>query len=132
MQNRVEIEDIEAMRRQEGIEDVELREDIRGLQAGDFIKLTFLFGPKSAETLLVRITSIRGAAFRGKVTGDPTRPGPSKLRPGSMVVFTAAHIHSIAKRGTKRTTTEKPLRVGVPRGQAPLKSSGSDSLAHRL
>jgi hypothetical protein len=99
MRNRVEIEDIEDMRRQEGIVDVELREQIRGLRVGDFIRITFLFGPRATETVAVRITSIRGAAFRGKLASGPILAGLSGLRAGSAVAFTRAHIHSVLKRG---------------------------------
>src|SRR5262249_51221317 len=95
MRHPVEIEDIEEMRRREGIEDIELRDEIRGLQVGDFVKLTLRAGTKSFETLLVRITSIRGPAFGGKLADGPASAGPSKLRVGSRIAFTAAHIHSI-------------------------------------
>ena len=69
MRPAVAIEEIEQMRRQQGIEDAELRREIRGLRVGDRVKLTFLPGATSAagETLLVRITSINGRAFRGKL-----------------------------------------------------------------
>jgi hypothetical protein len=99
MRHPVEIENIEEMRRREGIEDVELREEIRRLHIGDFVKLTFLTGTKSfaGETLWVRITSIRGDAFRGKVANRPGSTGLSKLRVGSPVAFTTAHIHSLPK-----------------------------------
>jgi hypothetical protein len=99
MRNRVVIENIEELRRREGIVDVELREAIRGLRAGDFVRLTLLAGATSpaGETLLVRITSIRGGAFRGKLAGRPASAGLAQLRAGSPVVFTAAHIHSLPK-----------------------------------
>ena len=93
MGKRVEIEDIEAMRRRVGVDDVELREAIRGLRIGDCVRLTLLVGEASAapRTVLVRITGIRGPEFRGKLAS----PGPSGLRPGARVAFTAAHIHSL-------------------------------------
>ena len=40
MRNLVEIEDIDALRRRVGINDVELREQARRLQVGDHVKLT--------------------------------------------------------------------------------------------
>jgi hypothetical protein len=46
MRNPVEIENIEEMRRQEGVEDSELREEIRGLLVGHCVKLTLLAGTK--------------------------------------------------------------------------------------
>jgi hypothetical protein len=99
MRKLVEIENIEEMRRQAGIDDVELREEIRGLEIGDLVKLTLLTGTNSSarETLLVRITSIRGSMFRGKLANKPATTGLSKLRVGSHVAFTPAHIHSVAK-----------------------------------
>src|SRR5438477_584590 len=54
-----QIENIEELRRREGIDDVELREEVRGLGVGDVVMLTFLTGTNSfaGETLPVRITS---------------------------------------------------------------------------
>ena len=40
MRNLFVVEDIEEMRRRQGIEDIELQEEIRGLKIGDFVKLT--------------------------------------------------------------------------------------------
>jgi hypothetical protein len=98
MGNAVEIEDIEQARRLAGIDDVQLRSEIRGLHVGDVVKLTFLIGPTSFETLSVRITSINGSAFRGKLAASPVARALSKLRAGSSVAFAAAHIHSLVKR----------------------------------
>jgi hypothetical protein len=98
MRARVEIQNIEDMRRRAGIEDVELREAIRGLRVGAFVKLTLLAGAQAVagETLLVRITSIRGDAFRGKLAGRPTSAGLAGLRVGLALAFTGSHIHSLA------------------------------------
>lgn len=93
----VEIEDILAMRRREGIDDVDLARDIQRLQVGRCVKLTFLFDSKAAESMLVRITSIRGNTFRGKLASEPVAPGLLQLRTGATIVFTAAHIHSIPR-----------------------------------
>ena len=98
MRQAVEIENIEEMRRREGIDDVELRDAIRKLRVGDFVKLTLLDGAKSAETLVVRITNIKGALFRGKLASNPTCAGLSKLAAGSPLAFTTAHIHSVTER----------------------------------
>ena len=97
MRTTIEIENIEEMRRQEGIDDVELRVKIRGLKVGDFIKLTFVTGEAFVETSLVRITSIRGFAFRGKLAKRPTSTGLRRLAAGASVSFTTAHIHSVLK-----------------------------------
>ena len=96
----MEIEDIQQLRWKQGIEDVELHAEISGLQVGDSVNLTFRADKESiaGETLLVRITSIKGCAFRGKLAAKPARIGLSDLRVGSLVRFTATHIHSISKR----------------------------------
>jgi hypothetical protein len=99
MRHIVQIENIEDLRRREGIEDVELRNAIRGLAVGDVVKLTFLTGatPNAGETLRVRITRIEDGEFRGKLGSTPAAIGLSNLRAGSSVAFTSAHIHSLVK-----------------------------------
>jgi hypothetical protein len=99
MRNPIAIENIEDLRRRQGIDDVELRAEIRGLQIGDFVKLTFLPDTKSltGETLRVRITSIRGSAFRGKLADRAASGALAKLRVGAPVTFTTDHIHSVPK-----------------------------------
>jgi hypothetical protein len=101
MRIAVEIEDIEQRRLQAGIDDVELRSEIRRLRVGDVVYVTFLTGPTAFEMLPVRVTSIRGAAFRGKLADSPGSPALSRLRAGSPLAFTAAHIHSLL-RGSMR------------------------------
>ncbi len=103
MQSSIVVEDIEGMRRRQGIDDVELREEIRALKVGDFIKLTLLTrtGPYAGETLLVRITHISGFQFSGALAVRPTITSLSKLRLGSPIRFTTAHIHSVAKGNPK-------------------------------
>jgi hypothetical protein len=96
MANTIELENIEEMRRQEGIDDIELRQEIHRLEIGDLVKLTLLASNKSFETLCVRITRIRGTAFRGKLASKPACAGLC-LQAGAAVSFTAAHIHSIPK-----------------------------------
>jgi hypothetical protein len=93
MGKRVEIEDIEAMRRDVGVDDIELRGAIRELRAGDRVRLTLFAesAPAARQTVLVRITAISGPTFRGKLAS----PGPSGLPPGARIAFTAAHIHSL-------------------------------------
>src|SRR5947209_20416805 len=89
MVNPAVIENIEAMRRQEGIDDVQLREEVRGLKVGDLVKLTLLTDAKSStsETLAVRITSVRGRIFHGELAGKPTSAGLSTLRVGPLPAF---------------------------------------------
>jgi hypothetical protein len=93
----VEIENIEQLRLREGIDDLELRQAIRGLRVGDLVRLTLLTGatPSAGEMLLVRITRIRGETFRGKLTQSPSSANLSSLRAGAIVVFSRDHIHSL-------------------------------------
>ena len=85
MAKPVEIENIEEMRRRVGIDDVELRQAIRGLRIGDYVKLTLRTGATSSagEVFLVRITRIRGPEFRGKLADRLASPARSGLRAGS-------------------------------------------------
>src|SRR5436853_3698213 len=84
MRNAIEIEDITAMRRRHGIDDVELGQEILALKKGDLVRLTFRTRarPLASETLPVRITSIRGYAYRGKLATGPTASALSELRAG--------------------------------------------------
>jgi hypothetical protein len=97
VQNLVQIEDIREMRRLQGIEDVELEQQIRDLHVGDFVRLTLLKGAlmePTGETVEVRITSIKGAIFTGKLRAKPTSHCLAQLAAGAGLRFTAAHIHS--------------------------------------
>jgi hypothetical protein len=99
MKSPVEIEDIEQLRRRAAIDDVELHEAIQGLRAGDYVKLTILAHAKAvtSETVLVRITRVKGSDFRGKLAVRPASPGFSELQIGAPLTFTADHIHSLPK-----------------------------------
>ena len=101
MERTITIENIEEMRRREGVEDLELGQQIRELAAGDVVRLTFLGEPRAfpGEVLPVRITSIKDGAFRGKLLNKPTTAALAELRAGAPVTFTAANIHSVAKHG---------------------------------
>ena len=104
MPDTVEIEDIDSLRRQSGVDDVELRDEIRGLHAGDLVKITFRSSakPSAPETLPVRITSVRGERFRGALARQPASAALAGLAVGEPVAFTACHIHSILRRGGPR------------------------------
>jgi hypothetical protein len=93
----IEIENIDELRRREGIDDVELHEDIGRLRVGDQVRLTFLSGASLRETLPVRITHIRVGQFRGRLAGRVARPELLGLRADALVTFTAGQIHSIAR-----------------------------------
>lgn len=93
MTGSLEIENIEEIRRKQGIDDVELRLDIRDLRVGDLVRISFLSETRSFETVLVRLTRIRGLTFRGKLVKRASR-----MRAGDIVAFSAEHIHSVLKR----------------------------------
>ena len=97
MAEPITIENIDEMRRQEGIDDVELHEEIRRLRVGDHVRLTFLGGANLRETLPIRITRIEAGRFRGRLMGRPVHPELLGLRPDALVSFTAGQIHSIAR-----------------------------------
>jgi hypothetical protein len=98
MSTVIPLENIEELRREQGIDDVDLRMEIRTLRVGDFVKLTFLIGTAAFETLSVRITSIRGSAFRGKLAKRPRASGLAKLPADTPILFTTAHIHSLIRK----------------------------------
>ena len=104
MDKQVALEDIEERRRSVGIDDVELREAIRGLRVGDHVRLTLLASPKASagETLLVRITRIRSPRFWGELAEKPASPSFADLPLGSRVAFTTSHIHSLSEGGHAR------------------------------
>jgi len=98
MSTVIPLENIEELRREQGIDDVDLRMEIRTLKAGDFVKLTFVVGAGAFETLSVRITSIRGSAFRGKLVKRPKGSRLSELQAVAPILFTTAHIHSLIRK----------------------------------
>jgi hypothetical protein len=97
MGKAVGIENIEEMRRNAGIEDAELHECIGRLRVGDRVRLTLLTGPKQTAGAMVwvRITRVQGACFRGRLAEGQ---GSGGLRPGTLLSFSAAHIHSVFQR----------------------------------
>lgn len=97
MSNTLQLENIEEMRRREGIDDPELREEIRSLIPGDVVRITFLTGGTSFETVPVRVTAIRGGRYCGELAARPPRGSAAELVVGTAVTFTAAHIHSVSR-----------------------------------
>jgi hypothetical protein len=152
MRNQFEIEDIEGLRRRQGINDCELRQQVRGLRAGDIVLLTLLPGSAApgGEMVPVRITRVRGSAFRGELVRKPATSALAGVRAGSPVVFAATHIHSLLQgrptnagkasaapaqrqrifsidsrgKGIPRTTKVKPPpRPVAPRSEKPVVSA---------
>lgn len=97
MDHGVLIEDIAGRRRREGIDDADLRDDIRGLAVGDLVRLTLRADQSpTGETVVVRITEVGAAGFRGALAGKPASKALAALGNGFALGFTADHIHSLA------------------------------------
>src|SRR5215472_10425257 len=73
MRVSIQIENIDELRRCNGIDDIELHEEIDRLRVGDHVRLTFLSGANLRKTLTVRITRIRAGRFRGRLAARPTQ-----------------------------------------------------------
>jgi len=101
MQISVLVQNIEQMRQREGIDDVELRREIRTMKIGDCVRLTLVSELKHAgsETVVVRITKIDGANFRGSLLSKPTTKGLNSLPADLSLDFKGEHIHSLEKNG---------------------------------
>ena len=97
MRVSVQIENIDELRRCNGIDDIELHGEIDRLRVGDHVLLTFLSGTNLRTTLPVRITRIRAGRFRGRLAARPAQSKLLGLRANTMVAFTAGQIHSITR-----------------------------------
>jgi hypothetical protein len=97
MRVAIEIENIDELRRCNGIDDIELHEAIDRLRVGDHVLLTFLSGGNLRTTVPVRITRIRAGRFRGRLAAPIAQPELLGLRANALVAFTAGQIHSIAR-----------------------------------
>jgi hypothetical protein len=106
MSQRVEFENIEEMRCAAGIDDVELRDAVRNLQVGDLVKLTLrgTQGSFPGESVLIRITSIKGDVFRGKLAQTNRAARRTGVNEGMLLAFRREQIHSIPG---KRTGVEE-------------------------
>ena len=105
MRNTYNIEDIEALRKREGIDDVELREEVGHLAAGDCVRLTFLGSEKPSHTLMVRITRAEGKTFRGRLIQCPSKGTHDGPRMGVMLDFHSSHIHSVVRAEARKKST---------------------------
>lgn len=97
MRVSIAIENIDELRLCNGIDDIELHEEIERLRVGDHVLLTFLSGTNLRTTLPVRITRIRARQFRGRLVARIARPDLLGLRANALVAFTAGQIHSIVR-----------------------------------
>jgi hypothetical protein len=89
------IENIDAARKREGIDDVVLHDEIIRLKAGDQVRLSVSADGKQYEMVSVRITSVKGLALRGKVTEKPRSRSLGTLVVGAAMTFVADQVHSI-------------------------------------
>ncbi len=89
MRVSIEIENIDELRRCNGIDDIELHKDIGHLRVGDHVFLTFLSGSNLRAILQVRITRICAGQFRGRLATPTARPEWFGLRPNALVTFSA-------------------------------------------
>src|SRR5437588_3835250 len=77
------IEDIAKRRSQQGIEDDDLRDSIRGLLVGDLVRLTLRSDQSpTGETVDVRITAIAEGGYRGTLAARPASKGLADLEAG--------------------------------------------------
>lgn len=98
----IAIENIEEMRRREGIDDQELHDEIGRLNIGDLVRLTLRVSRHAAETVVYRITSKNKADFRGECASLPLDARLQRLTNGQTLCFSANHIHSVCQRGAIR------------------------------
>lgn len=106
MTSTVAIENIDEMRQLQGIDDIELRESLRGLQVGDVVRLTFTSSAGCSQTAPVRITQIQGSRFRGK-----TERKALSLLAGKQVVFSLSHVHSVVQKRPKSAVKTEPREI---------------------
>jgi hypothetical protein len=127
MQPPIEIEDIDARRRQEGIDDVDLQQAIGRLSAGDRVILTLVSDGEATigESLVVRITRVCKSTLRGKVVETSPRNGRSRVRPGTALTFTRANIHSVQH-------SPNAAAGRLTRGESGLSAAGPSSVVTSL
>jgi hypothetical protein len=101
MRVSVQIENIDELRRCDGIDDIELHGEIDRLRVGDHVRLTFLSDLDLGATLPVRITRICARRFRGRLAARPAQPELLGLRANAMVAFTDGQIHSTTRPQSK-------------------------------
>jgi hypothetical protein len=119
----IQIEDIDAVRLREGIDDVGLRKSVAQLGASDRVCLSISLDGKSFEKVSVRITSCRGGTFRGKLLSKPHSTGLRDLDADRLLVFSASQIHSII---TSRGATAVAACDHFSKGQADDDGADSD------
>ena len=98
MKSPIVFEEIEELRRRQGIVDAVLKVDIEHLQPGNKVKLSLQLDCNGFETVVVCITSIHESIMRGKLVKKPKGLALRALDVGSFLSFQSSHIHSIVGR----------------------------------
>src|SRR5258708_40025575 len=98
MKSSIVFEDIEELRRREGIVDTALNSDIARLKPGSRVRLSLATDRNGFETVTVCITSNRPGALRGRLVKKPKAAALKGLDIGSLLTFQTGHIHSIIGR----------------------------------
>jgi hypothetical protein len=109
MNSPILIEDIEDVRRREGIVDAALKVDIGCLKPGQSVKLSLATNRNGFETVTVCITSIRDRTIRGRLVKRPKAPGLKALHVGSIIKFQTGHIHSIVGRNNSALSMDRSM-----------------------
>lgn len=108
MQLSILVQNIEEMRRREGIEDEDLRRDISAIKIGDRVHLTLISSqkPMGSETVVVRVTKIDGSKYEGALLTRPISKGLNTLPTDLALFFKREHIHSLLKPGDDLSTDQ--------------------------
>lgn len=116
------VENIEAARLRQGIDDVDLRGRISALTAEDRVRVSISGDGKIYEEVSVRITSRKGERFRGKLATKVRQASLKSAAIGSTVFFEGNQIHSIIaskNRAPQSLATCFPARVEKDRDEVP-------------
>lgn len=91
------LENIQRLREEAGIDDVELQKEVGKLAVGDIVHLTILDTNviRSGEVIDVEIQEIRGLKYRGVIVKTPSSPARCSELANQMIAFTREHIHSV-------------------------------------
>jgi hypothetical protein len=121
MKSPIVYEEIQELRRRQGIVDAVLKVDIEQLQPGNKVKLSLQLDPNGFETVVVCITSIRESTLRGKLVKKPKGPGLRALDVGSFLRFQSSHIHSIVGRNNSSACMDRSMPM--PSGRELLRAA---------
>lgn len=91
------LENIQQLRIESGIEDVELQKSICNLAVGDIVNLTILNSKSShsGEPIVVEVVAIQGFNYQGKVIRASNNESLSRELADQSIAFSKKHIHSV-------------------------------------